>query len=166
MDSQHEKFYNSLPYYWVRNLVGSGATFSINMVLTVTFGIAYSFKLLPSVYILLVLGVVTPLLFTFLVYSLMRESNGTILGQAMPKVFASRNSNWLFMVLDLGLVLLLAVLIYLNVLNYWLFRFLQTLFFPLMMLFFLRLLYINSEINRIGGKIEEKLKNDETEQNQ
>ena len=146
--------------------MGSGATFSINMVLTVTFGIAYSFKLLPSVYILLVLGVVTPLLFTFLVYSLMRESNGTILGQAMPKVFASRNSNWLFMVLDLGIVLLLAALIYFDILNYWLFRFLQTLFFPLMMLFFLRLLYINSEINRIGGKIEEKLKNDETEQNQ
>ncbi|MBN1989058.1 MAG: hypothetical protein JW783_06680 [Bacteroidales bacterium] len=166
MDSQHEKFYNSLSYYWVKNLVGSGATFSINMVLTITFGIAYSFKLLPSVYILLVLGVVTPLLFTFLVYSLMRESNGTILGQAMPKVFASRNSNWLFMVLDLGIVLLLAALIYFNILNYWLFRFLQTLFFPLMMLFFLRLLYINSEINRIGGKIEEKLKNDETEQNQ
>lgn len=166
MDSQHEKFYNSLPYYWVKNLVGSGTAFSANMVITIVFGVLYSFKIVPSVYILVVLGAVTPLLFTFLVYSLMRESNGTILGQTMPKVFASPSSNWLFMVLDLGLVLLLAVLIYLNVLNYWLFRFLQTLFFPLMMLFFLRLLYINSEINRIGGKIEEKLKNDETEQNQ
>jgi len=137
---------NNILYHWLENLVGSNNSFLINLFITLTFGFLYSFKVLPSPYILLVVGVISPIIFTLILYSYIRNGSGEFLGQAFPKAFISRASNKLLMTFDICLIIGFALLIYLGFLDYFFFRFLQTIFFPGMLLVFLRILYLNTGI--------------------
>jgi len=137
-------FENSLLYLWLRNLVGSSNSFLINLFISITIGLLYSFNILPSPYILLVFGVISPIIFTVLLYFFIRNSQGGFLNEQLPMVFISRAGNKLLMTFDIFLIIGFALLIFYGPLNYFLFRFLQTIFFPSMLLVFLRILFISS----------------------
>ena len=142
--SKDKKFEDKLLYHWLSNLVGTYTMFSVNLFVTLTLGLLYSFKIVPSPYILLVFGVVSPIIFTLCLYFFIRNGSGEFLNEPFPKVFVSRAGNTFLMMFDICLIIGFALLIYLGPFDYFLFRFLQTMFFPGMLLFFLRVLYVNS----------------------
>ena len=137
--------------YWVKNLVGTTGAFSTNILITVFGGSLYSFGRLSSHIMLLVFGVVSPVLFTFCLYFYIRQVSENIKDERFPKIFSSKKSNVLLMVADMIIIVGLAALIHLNFINYFFFRFLQTVLFPMLMLFMLRFLYISQQI---GGNKE------------
>ncbi len=142
---------NTLLYYWVKNLVGSGPSYTFNLILTIVFGCLYSFSIVPSPYILLVFGVVSPIIFTICLYFSIRHISELLPGMAFPRALLSANTNILMMLFDVCVIISFASLIYTNILNYFLFRFLQTIFFPTLLLIFLRILYISHLIGKQGG---------------
>lgn len=150
--SEDIDFENSLLYHWLKNLVGTYISFSINLFITLTFGLFYSFKIFPSPYILLIFGVISPIIFTLCLYFFIRNGSGAILNEPFPKPFITRSGNKLLMTFDIVLIIGFALLIYLGYLNYFIFRFLQTVFFPGMLLVFLRVLFISREIERFNDK--------------
>jgi len=143
-------FENKLLYHWLTNLVGSNSLFSLNLIVTISAGIAYSFKISQSPYILLLFGVISPIIFTLCLYSFVRNSSGSILNEQIPRAFLSRTGNLMMMLFDIFLIIAFALLIYFGYLNYFIFRFLQTIFFPGMMLIFLRVLFISRIIEKHG----------------
>lgn len=145
-------FENKLLYHWLTNLVGSSTLFSLNLIISISAGIAYSFKIIQSPYILLLFGVISPIIFTLCLYSFVRNSSGSILNEQIPKAFLSRTGNLMMMIFDICLIIAFALLIYLGYLNYFIFRFLQTIFFPIMMLIFLRVLFISRMIEKHGDE--------------
>ena len=146
--TKENNFENRLLYYWLSNLVGSYAIFSLNLTVTVIAGLIYSFKVLTSQYLLLIFGVVSPIIFTICLYFFIRNSSGEILNEPLPKAFVSRAGNRLLMIFDICLIIGFSLLIYFGPLNYFLFRFLQTVFFPGMLLFFLRVLYVSRLVDK------------------
>lgn len=143
---------NSLLHHWMVNLVGTNTAFSFNLTINLSAGLMYSFKVLPTPYLLLLFGVISPILFTLCLYSFIRNGSGYLLNEPLPLAFVSRAGNRLLMTFDICLIIGFALLIYWGPLNYFLFRFLQTVFFPCMMLVFLRFLFINSMIEKHGGE--------------
>lgn len=137
--------------YWVRNLVGNTGRFSTNILITVLGGCLYSFGLFSSHVMLLIFGVVSPVLFTFCLYFYIRQVAENTKDEMFPKMFSSKRSNVALMVADIIIIVGFAALIHLNYINYFFFRFLQTVLFPMLMLFMLRFLYISQEI---GGNKE------------
>jgi hypothetical protein len=133
---------NRLLYQWLNNLVGSYTAFSLNLGATVVLGLLYSFNIIPSPYLLLIFGVISPIIFTLCMYFLIRNGTGELLNEPLPKVFVSRAGNRILMIFDICLIIGFSVLIYLGPLNFFLFRFLQTVFFPGMLLLLLRLIYV------------------------
>ena len=140
----------NLLHHWMENLVGSNSSFSFNLIVNLTAGLIYSFKIVPSTYLLFLFGVISPILFTLCLYSFIRNSSGELFNEPLPAAFISRSGNRLLMTFDICLIIGFALLIYIGPLNYFLFRFLQTVFFPCMMLVFLRVLYISHMIENRG----------------
>jgi hypothetical protein len=128
--------------YWTENLVGNGSRFTINMLICVFGGFLYSFNIWNSPIVLVIFGVVSPLIFTLCLYFLI-----SILGpdrkKDLPKLLTAPTSNLILMCFDMAIIVGFAALIHTGYLNYFVFRFLQTVFFPLSMIFFLRLLYLS-----------------------
>jgi len=145
---EDNNFENSLLYHWLRNLVGTNTAFSFNLFITLTAGLLYSFKVISSPYLLLIFGVISPIIFTLCLYFFIRNGSGELLNEPFPKVFISRAGNRLLMTFDICLIIGFSLLIYLGPLNYFLFRFLQTIFFPGMLLVFLRVLYVSRLIEK------------------
>jgi len=151
---EDNNFENSLLYHWLGNLVGTNTAFSFNLFVTLSTGLLYSFKVIPSPYLLLIFGVISPIIFTICLYNLIKNGSGYLMNEPLPKAFVSRSGNQLLMTFDIFLIIGLSLLIYLGPLNYFLFRFLQTLFFPGMLLFFLRVLYVSRLIEKNDRKDE------------
>jgi hypothetical protein len=147
---ENNNFENRLLYHWLVNLVGTNTIFSLNLFLTLAAGLIYSFKIFPSPYILLIFGVVSPILFTICLYFIIRNGSGEVLAEPLPSVFLSRSGNQLLMIFDISLIIGFALLIYTGFLDYFLFRILQTVFFPCMLLIFLRVLFISKMIEKHG----------------
>lgn len=141
-----KKIEDKFLYYWLYNLVGTNTSFIVNIIVTITAGLLYSFKVVPSPYLLLIFGVVSPIIFTLCLYFLIRNGSGEFLNEQFPKVFMSRAGNSFLMIFDICMIVGFALLIYFGPLNYFLFRFLQTVFFPGMLLFFLRVLHVGGMI--------------------
>ena len=139
---------NSLFSHWTLNLVGTSTSFSINFFINLIGGLIYSFKVVPSIYLLILFGIVSPILFTLCLYDFIKNCSGDFLGEAIPGAFVSRSGNRMLMLFDICLIIGFALLIYFGPLNYFLFRFLQTVFFPCIMLVLLRFIYL-SRMNRI-----------------
>lgn len=144
------KFEDTLFCHWLENLVGTSSSFLINLFLIISAGLLYSFKIIPSPYILLIFGVISPIIFTLILYSFVRNGSGMLMNQPLPSTFLSRKGNKLLMFFDIILITGFALLIQFGFLNYFIFRFLQTLFFPFMLLIFLRVLYISKEIEKFN----------------
>lgn len=153
--SEFNKAEDKLLYHWVKNLVGTSNAFSINLFISLTVGLLYSFKVLPSPYILFIFGVISPIIFTVCMYFFIGSFSAGILNNQLPAVFKSRVGNKLLMTFDIFLVIGFALLIYLDYLNYFVFRFLQTVFFPSMLLVMLRVLYISKELERFDQEDQE-----------
>lgn len=134
---------NSVIFLWVQNLVGTGIRFYINLLISLTGGILYSFGIWPSTIALAIFGVVSPLLFTLCLYAILRAMNNPIAEIPFPKAFTNLRSNALMMIADMVIIIVLATLIHVDIIDYLLVRLLQTVIFPALMLFMLRLLYIN-----------------------
>lgn len=134
---------NSVIFLWVQNLVGTGTRFYINLVISLTGGILYSFGIWPSTIALAIFGVVSPLLFTLCLYAILRAVNNPIAEIPFPKAFTNLRSNALMMIADMVIIIVLATLIHVDIIDYLLVRLLQTVIFPALMLFMLRVLYIN-----------------------
>jgi hypothetical protein len=150
--TKDNNFENKILYYWLSNLVGSYTIFAINLGVTVIAGLLYSFNIIPSPYILLIFGAVSPIIFTLCLYFFIRNNSGEFLDEPLPKAFVSRAGNRILMTLDICLIIGFSLLIYFGPFNYFIFRFLQTVFFPGMLLFFLRALYVS----RIVGQNEDE----------
>ncbi len=129
--------------YWTKNLVESPSAFMLNQLVALTAGIIYTFKIAPSGYLLFIFGVVSPIIFTLCLYSLLQSCNGEIMGQPIPGIFHKKPQSQLAMIIDCILIGLFALLIHLGYLNYFVFRFLQTIAFPLLLLAMLKGLYIS-----------------------
>ncbi len=127
--------------FWTQNLVESPSVFAFNFLISFVAGVLYSFKVFPSGYILFLFGVVSPIIFTICLYDLLLSSNGEIMGEPIPKAFNNGNRTKAVMLFDCLLILLFAALIHFNVLNFFVFRFLQTVFFPLLLLSILKGFY-------------------------
>lgn len=138
--------------HWLENLVGTSNSFSVNLFITVSFGLLYSFKVLTSPYVLLLFGVISPVLFTICLYFFIRNSKGEFLNEPFPMIFISRAGNKLLMTFDICLIIGFALLIHFGQLNYFIFRFLQTVFFPTMLLVFLRILFISQDSQSNNGE--------------
>lgn len=138
IDRNHRE---SIISYWTKNLVESPATFAFNLLISLLAGILYSFKVVPSDYILFVFGVVSPIIFTICLYDLLLNSNGEIMGQPLPKVFHKTHLSRLVMMFDCSIIVLFAALIHFDLLNFFIFRFLQTIFFPILLLVMLKGFY-------------------------
>lgn len=145
---------NTLFSHWSANLVGTSTSFSINLFINLMGGLVYSFKVLPSIYLLILFGVVSPILFTLCLYDFIKNSSGSFLGDSIPGAFVSREGNRMLMLFDIILIIGFALLIYFGPLNYFLFRFLQTVFFPCMMLVLLRFIYLNQMNQKSDGNDE------------
>ncbi len=143
MNDEKPQKYNNLAFYWIENLVGTGSRFAFNVIISAVGGLLFSFGVWPSVYVLVIFGVLSPLLFTFCLYSLVRMQ-GDDSDNPFPKFFRSQASNALVMFFDMAIIVALALLIQLNIIDYLLVRLLQTVIFPVMMLFILRILLINT----------------------
>ena len=137
---------SNIVIHWVDNLVGTPGRFGFNMLLTMVGGTLYSFGVLPSMYMLVVFGVVSPLLFTFCLYSLI-PMLGNSDDSLFPQIFLSRGSRALVMLLDMVIIVVLALLIHVDVIDYLFFRLLQTVIFPALMLFMLRMLNVGIRQN-------------------
>ena len=143
MHHQEPKDSNGIAFNWADNLVGSNGRFAINMVLSVIGGGLYSLGLVPSMYMLVVFGVVSPLLFTFCLYSLV-PLFGKDKENPFPQVFLSRSSSALVMLFDMAIIITLAVLIHIDIIDFLFFRLLQTVIFPALMLVILRFLFLGA----------------------
>jgi hypothetical protein len=145
--SEEIKYKKNLLSHWLENLVGTSTAFSLNLFINLSAGMVYSFKIITSPYLLLIFGVISPILFTICLYSYIRNESTTLLNESLPAVFKSSSGNSLLMIFDICLILGFALLIYQGPLDYFLFRFLQTIFFPCTMLIFLRILYLSNHAN-------------------
>ncbi|NHB68954.1 EscU/YscU/HrcU family type III secretion system export apparatus switch protein [Perlabentimonas gracilis] len=138
---------SNIAIHWVDNLVGTPGRFGFNIMLTLTGGTLFSFSVWPSMYMLVVFGVVSPLLFTFCLYSLM-PMLGNLEDSPLPQIFRTRSSNMVVMLFDMLIIVVLALLIHIDVIDYLFFRLLQTVIFPALMLVMLRMLYIGIRQNK------------------
>lgn len=129
--------------YWIKNLVGSSSRFSINMVITLAGGTLYSLGIWSSPIALAIFGVVSPVLFIFCLYSMLRGLDSNDRQFPLPSVFTNPQSNRLMMWIDMTIILTMATLIHINILNYLIIRLLQTIIFPSLALLMLRILYVN-----------------------
>lgn len=150
--SEDNRFESSLLYRWMGDLVGTYSAFLFNLFVTITIGLLYSFNVFQSPFILLIFGVISPTIFTLCLYFFIRNISGNILNEPFPRAFITRAGNRLLMSFDIFLIVVFSLLIYLGPLNFFIFRFLQTIFFPVMLLVFLRALYVS----KLTGKNEEK----------
>lgn len=122
--------------------MGTRETYTVNLFITTVGGILFSFKIFPSPYLLLVFGVVSPIIFTICTYESIKGFNKIAMGEEFPKFLTTRYSTYIAMAIDISVILLFALLIYFDLLNNFFFRFLQTVFFPLISLSILRFLHI------------------------
>lgn len=143
MKDQKPKDKESLLLYWIQTLAGNNTRFTLNMLLTLIGGTLYSFNLWLSVIGLYIFGVVSPLLFIFCFYSMLRGLESDDDRLPIPKIFTNPQTNKLFMLLDMSIIIVLASLIYFNLLNYLLFRLLQTVILPSLVLVMIRVMYVN-----------------------
>lgn len=134
--------YKSIIFYWIENLVGSNSKLVFNMLVSAAGGLLYSFGVWPAVYVLAIFGVLSPILFTLCLYSLI-PMLGNTRDNPFPGIFRSPSRSAFLMILDMTIIVTLALLIQLNVLNYFFFRLLQTVVFPVMMLFILRIMIMS-----------------------
>jgi hypothetical protein len=133
---------NSLVDYWIENLVGTGSRFFFNILISISGGVIYSFGLWPSPTLLILFGVVSPLLFTLCLYTLIKQF-ADLPDSPVPAIFSSQASNSIMMIADMVIIVVLATLIYTNVINFLFFRILQTIVFPVAMLFMLRIIFLS-----------------------
>ncbi len=131
----------TIALYWAKNLVESPVAFVLNVSVALLAGILYSFKIAPFASLLFVFGVVSPIIFTVCLYELLLNSKGEIMGQPLPKAFHKPEWSRAVMIFDCSLIVLFAALIYLDILNFFVFRFLQTVIFPVLLLVMLKGFY-------------------------
>jgi hypothetical protein len=136
MDQQPKEH---LLHFWTRNLVENPGAFTFNLFLFLSFGVLYSFKVLQSPIILLVFGIITPVILTICLYHM----SGVSLQHLLPKVFHKKTSRVLLALLDCSIITLLGILIYRDILNFFFFRFLQTVILPILYLIMLRVLLLS-----------------------
>jgi hypothetical protein len=142
--SKDLNFKENILTHWINNLVGTNNAFVFNLLINLVGGLLYSFKVFPSPYLLLLFGIVSPILFTLCLYSYIRNGSGMLLNEPLPIAFVSRSGNRVLMTFDICLIIGFALLIFFGPLDYFLFRSLQTLFFPCMLLVMLRVLYLSN----------------------
>lgn len=134
--------------YWIRNLVGRSGVFSTNLMITVFGGSLYSFGVVPSHYMLLIFGVISPLIFTLCLYYSIRQIPESNIEASFPKIFSSRSGNITLMIFDMSIIVGLAILIHTGYINFFFFRFLQTVLLPMLMLFILRFVFLMQGANQ------------------
>lgn len=135
------RYSNSIIFHWTKNLVGTYGRFSFNILITMLGGTIYSFQLWSSPYILAIFGVLSPLIFTFCLYFIIRIMSERK-DNPFPKIFTQYSSNSIIMLFDMSIIIIMAILIHIGTINYLFFRLLQTTFFPLILLLMLRYLYL------------------------
>jgi hypothetical protein len=135
----------SIFLHWSRNLVGRAEAFSFNVMVSLLGGVLYSFSIVASPWMLLFFGVALPAIFTLCTYASIKNFAENSPAEGFPKFLSGRYGSHLAMAFDLTIIVILALLIYTNILNYLFFRLLQTVFFPLMSLSVLRFLHIVSK---------------------
>lgn len=150
---------NSLGFYWMKNLVGTSTIFSINLLVTITAGLFYSFKVFHSPVILAIFGVVSPVLFTFCLYDVLLHNKNIFEEGLIPRTFLSTTWNRILMMFDISITTVLAYLIFVDILNNFFFRFIQTLFIPVLLLLFLRIIFLTNQAKNPDQKIDKDFLN-------
>lgn len=125
---------NGLLYRWTTDFVGSSTAFSINFVLIVIGGICYTFGLVRSPFILFIFGVAVPILLAICFYNYLYNSKIPLDDSGLTKYLRVKKWNVLLICVDCFIIVTFAALIHYDILNYLIFRFLQTLFFPIALL--------------------------------
>ncbi|HUW06635.1 MAG TPA: hypothetical protein VMW01_10255 [Williamwhitmania sp.] len=134
-------FPETLLFHWARQFIGSSFSFTLNMGIASTVGIAYSFKLTSSPVLLGLFGLLNPAFLTICVYRFMGElPEGFSIGGISLSAFSGAKKG-LMLFGDLTIIVALATLIFFGVLNYFLFRFLLLFILPIMLLVGLHFLY-------------------------
>jgi len=123
-------------HFWTRNLVESPAAFSFNLLLLLSLGTLYSFKVIQSPVILLIFGFITPVIQTVCLYYM----SGISLQNILPSILQKKSGRILLALLDCSIITLLGFLIYRGILNFLFFRLLQTVILPVLYLVMLRAL--------------------------
>lgn len=137
-----KSFSNSLLFHWTSQLIGSSTSFTFNMGIASTVGLAYSFKLITSPVLLGLFGLINPAFLTVCVYRFFQElPRGLNIGGISLSAFSGARRG-LMLFGDLTIIVATASLIFFGVLNYFFFRFLLLFILPIMLLVGLRFLYI------------------------
>lgn len=137
---------NNIIFHWTENLVGSYGRFSFNMLLAMIGGTLYSFQIWSSPYLLAIFGVLSPLLFTLCLYNFIKLLSDRK-DNPFPKIFTKQSSNGIIMFFDMTIIIIMAILIHIDIIDFLFFRLLQTAILPLMLLLMLRFLYLSVTTN-------------------
>lgn len=133
---------NSLLYRWTTDFVGSKKVLWLIILITLIGGLIYTFNLVESVAILLILGALLPVLLIFCLYGAILHLNIPYADTKIFELYRNRRLNIVMRLVDCIIVLGLAALIYFNILNYLFFRLIQTTIIPILLLLMLRTLYL------------------------
>lgn len=149
MEEQSPKIKESIIAHWTQNLVGSPVLYAMNLVISLAGGVLYSFGIWPSPFGLAVFGVLLPMVFTLCLYSFICGKDMEAINLPIPKRLTDQKNCRTLKIMDIGIIVVLALLIYEGTLNFLFIRILQTMLLPSMALVLLRTLY--KEVTQAKG---------------
>ena len=134
-----DKLYRSFLIKFVNSIVGTRGEFLLSLLLSIVFGILYSFEIWDKVAILFIFGMVLPVLYISATYQLLKNSKLTNNDKTVFKWFKRSTTNIFLMVIDVILTVSLGLLVYFEILDFMIVKILITIMFPF---FYLNALHV------------------------
>lgn len=131
----------ALAKYWTFNLVGGSWSYSLNFGTIAILGTLYAFGVLSSPIFPVILGVLSPVLSLFCIYTILLYDPPSLLEDHIPRILRRRIVNRVLLVLDSAVLLIINSLVIADILNLPLVRLLIVVFLPLLSLRILRVFY-------------------------
>lgn len=143
-ENNNKELSNPLVKFFV-NSFATSQQFYLSIIITAFFGITYSFGIYDKAIILFIFGMFLPVLYITGIYQIFRINKNISTEEAKAfKVFKNRYSNFVFMLIDISITLLIGFLIYFGILDFVFFKLLVTVLLPIlyqiMIKFFISLL--------------------------
>lgn len=145
MEENNQEHSNNPLIKFFYNSFGTTQKFLFSIIISVFFGISYSFGIYDNDILLIIFGMFLPVLYIVGIYQIFRLNKTFTDEESITiKIFKNRYSNILFMLIDISITLTLGLLIYFGILDYIIFKILVTLILPvlyqIMIKFFISLL--------------------------
>lgn len=107
---------------------------SFSVLINLTLGFIYSFKIWDQPAILIIFGIILPFIYTIAIYALIRRVDFQISENVFMRLARSKRGNLLFMIIDLFILTGTGVLILEGTLDFIILRIIYTIIMPLLFL--------------------------------